>query len=161
MQGSGSIGRVTDSKSVGWGFESLLPCHFTRRDEDMEKTISKIMMVGFVSGAFMVHYVVRVMITLLQSSWGAFARVTDNDLVLHGAPIALAVAFFIYASLSPKMRKWAHDVVIETSKVVWPSRKDTTAMTIVVCFFMIMTGIILGIFDFFSSQVIQFIIEMS
>ena len=28
MEGSGSIGRVTDSKSVGWGFKSLLPCQF-------------------------------------------------------------------------------------------------------------------------------------
>ncbi len=30
-----------------------------------------------------------------------------------------------------------------------------------VCFFMILSGIILGLFDFFSSQVIQFIIELS
>lgn len=127
----------------------------------MEKTVNKVMMVSFVGGAFLVGYVARVMITLLSSSWGAFARVTDSQLIQHGAPIGLGVAFFIYASFSKKVRGWAHDVVIEISKIVWPSRKDTTAMTIVVCFFMIMTGIILGLFDFFSSQVIQFIIEMS
>ena len=26
-QGSSSNGRANDSKSLGWGFESLLPCH--------------------------------------------------------------------------------------------------------------------------------------
>ena len=39
--------------------------------------------------------------------------------------------------------------------------KVAKQLTIFVCFFMILSGIILGLFDFFSSQVIQFIIEMS
>ena len=126
----------------------------------MEKTVNKIMMVSFVAGAFLCGYVVNVMVALLSNSWGTFARLTDAPSVRHGAPIVVAALFFIYVSFSKKVRTWAHEVIMEVSKVVWPSRKETTAMTIVVCFFMIMTGIILGIFDMISSQVIQFIIEM-
>ena len=100
----------------------------------MEKSVGKIMMVGFVTGAFLVGYVARVLITLLSSSWGTFARLTDSELVRHGAPITLGVAFFIYASFSKDIKKWAHEVIGEISKIVWPTRKDTTAMTIVVCF---------------------------
>jgi len=127
----------------------------------MEKTINTIMMVSFVGGAFMVGYVVQVFNMLLSSSWGTYARITDSDLINHGAPVFFGVAFFIYVSFSKKIKTWAQEVIVEVSKVVWPSKKDTTAMTVFVCFFMIISGIILGIFDFFSSQVIQFIIEMS
>lgn len=126
----------------------------------MEKTVNKIMMVSFIAGAFLCGYTVNVMVALLSNSWGTFARLTDSPAVRHGAPIAIAVGFFFYASFSKNVRSWAHEVIMEVSKVVWPSRKETTAMTIVVCFFMIMTGIILGVFDLISSQVIQFIIEL-
>lgn len=127
----------------------------------MEKTINKIMMVGFVCAGFMLGYTVQVLNTLLSSSWGTYARLVDSELVTHGAPVALGVLFFFYLSFSKKTRTWAQEVIVEVSKVVWPSQKDTTSMTIVVCFFMLLTGVILGLFDFFSSQVIQFIIEMS
>ncbi len=109
----------------------------------------------------MVGYTAQVFNTLLSSSWGVYARLTSSDFATYGTPIIFGLIFFLYVSFSKKIKSWATDVIVEVSKVVWPSRKDTTAMTIVVCFFMILSGIVLGIFDFFSSQVIQFIIEMS
>ena len=127
----------------------------------MEKTINKIMMVSFVCGAFLVGYTIEVLHTILSSSWGPYARLTDSDLITHGLPVIFGLIFFIYAISSKSVKAWAQEVIVEVSKVVWPSKKDTVAMTIFVCFFMILTGVILGIFDFFSSQVIQFIIEMS
>ncbi len=127
----------------------------------MEKTINKIMMVSFVCGAFMVGYTVQVMNALLSVSWGTYARIADGDFVTYGMPVVFGFLFFVYVSTSKKVRTWAQEVIVEVSKVVWPSKKDTTAMTIFVCFFMILSGIILGLFDMFSSQVIQFIIEMS
>jgi len=127
----------------------------------MEKTVQKIMMVSFVAAAFLVGYTVQVVNTILSSVSGTFARITDSDLATHGAPVVMGVLFFAYLSFSPKVKAWAQDVIVEVSKVVWPSQKDTTAMTIFVCFFMLVSGVILGIFDYISSQVIQFIIELS
>lgn len=127
----------------------------------MEKTVNKIMMMSFVCGAFLVGYTVKVMNTLLSSAWGSYARVTSSDLINHGAPVIAGVLCFFYLFFSKKVRTWAQEVIVEISKVVWPSKKDTTAMTIFVCFFMILSGILLGIFDFFSGQFVQFIIEMS
>ena len=127
----------------------------------MEKLINKVMMVSFVCGAFLVGYTVQVINTLLASSWGTYARITDSELITQGTPIIFALIFFIYVNASKNVRTWANEVIVEVSKVVWPSKKDTTAMTIFVCIFMILSGVILGLFDFFSSKVIRFIIEMS
>ena len=126
----------------------------------MEKTVNKIMMVSFVCCAFMLGYTVQVLNTLLSSSWGTYARLTDSEFITYGAPVIVGVVFFFYLSLSKKVRTWAQEVIVEVSKVVWPSQKDTTAMTIFVCIFMLLSGVLLGLFDFFSSKVIRFIIEM-
>lgn len=128
----------------------------------MEKSINKIMMVSFVCAGFLLAYTVQVFNTILSSSWGTYARlINNNNFVSHGAPVAIGVLFFFYLSFSKNVRTWAKEVIVEVSKVVWPTKKDTTAMTIFVCFFMIISGILLGLFDFFSSQVIQAILEWS
>lgn len=127
----------------------------------MEKTISKIMFVSFIGGAFLVGYTAQVLNTLLSSSFGGYARVMDSDLINNLLPVGLGVVFLLYVYSSKKVKEWAQEVIVEVSKVVWPSKKDTTAMTIFVCIFMILSGVLLGLFDFFSSKVIRFIIELS
>ena len=124
----------------------------------MEKAVNKIMMVSFISGAALSYYIIAVLMGVLSNSWGAFARVTETQMVRHGVPIAVGFACFCYLTFTPKVRTWAHEVILEVSKVVWPSKKDTYAMTVVVTFLMILSGIILGIFDKISLWVIQYII---
>ena len=57
--------------------------------------------------------------------------------------------------LTPKVHVYAEECVTEIRKVVWPSRKDTVAMTIVCCVMCVVAGLGLGIFDFFASQLIK------
>lgn len=127
----------------------------------MEKTINKIMMVSFVCGAAFVGYTVQVMSALLSNSWPVYARLTDSEVVANLIPVVVAISVFVYFFASKNIRTWANEVIVEVSKVVWPSKKDTTAMTIFVCFFMIMSGILLGIFDLISGRLIKLIIELS
>ena len=127
----------------------------------MEKTIGKIMFVSFVCGAFLVGYTVQVFNTLLSSTWGVYARVMDKELITNLMPVGVGILFLIFLYSSKKIKTWANEVIVEISKVVWPSKKDTTAMTVFVCIFMIMSGILLGVFDYFSGKIIRFIIELS
>lgn len=117
------------------------------------------MMVSFICGAFLVGYTVQVLNTLLSSSWGTYARITDSELITYGAPVVVGVLFFFYMSFNKKVRHWANEVIVEVSKVVWPSQKDTTAMAIFVCIFIIISGIVLGIFDWVSGELIKAIIQ--
>ena len=54
--------------------------------------------------------------------------------------------------------KWADEVVLETSKVVWPTRKDTTAMTVVVCVMLIISSAVLGFFDFSATELVKLLV---
>jgi len=126
----------------------------------MEKAVDKIMMISFIVGAALCYYVMSVLIGVLSNSWGTFARLSEPQVVSHGVPIAVGIGFFMYATFSKSVRSWAEEVIVEVSKVVWPSKKDTYAMTIVVTFIMILSGIILAVFDKLSLWVIQFILEV-
>ena len=75
-------------------------------------------------------------------------------------PVGVGILFLIFLYSSKNIKTWANEVIVEISKVVWPSKKDTTAMTVFVCIFMIMSGILLGVFDYFSGKIIRFIIEI-
>ena len=125
----------------------------------MDKLHHKIMMVSFVGFAFVLAAIVRTMLEVLASSIGSFAVIYDQDLVRHGVPAASGIALFVYMVASAKTRVWAQEVIAEVAKVVWPSKKDTTAMTIVVTIIILVSGFMLGAFDFFSKNLISLIID--
>lgn len=125
----------------------------------MEQNNQKIMTVAFVVTAFVVGIVVDVLFVALATSFGSVASIRSTDLVRHGLPIASGVLTFLALQLNPKVRSWADECLVELFKVVWPTQKDVTAMTTVVCVMLIIAGIVLGTFDFVSGQVIKVLLN--
>jgi preprotein translocase subunit SecE len=54
---------------------------------------------------------------------------------------------------------WGDEVILEIKKVIWPSRKDTVAMSIVVVVMVIISGLIVSSFDFISGYLINFMMK--
>ena len=125
----------------------------------MEQNNQKIMTVAFVVTAFVVGIVVDVLFVALATSFGAVANFRSTDLVRHGLPIAFGVITFLSLQLNPKVKAWADEVLVELLKVVWPTKNDVVAMTTVVCVMLIISGIVLGTFDFISGQVIKVLLN--
>ena len=121
----------------------------------MEKTNSKIITLSFAIGAFLLGLVVSLLIKAFAGAFAIVARAADSDLVRHGLPLALGFGLFLYCQFNPKITVWADEVVAEVKKVVWPSRKDTTAMTIVVCVMVLISSLIISAFDLVSGYVIN------
>jgi preprotein translocase subunit SecE len=125
----------------------------------MEKSYNKIITVSFVLAAFLCGYVASVLIKVL-SAWGTFARISHNNMVAHGVPVTVGALCFFFMISSTKVRTWAGEVAIEISKIVWPSVKDTRALTIVVCIIVLLAAVIFWMFDVVSSQLIEFILDL-
>ena len=60
----------------------------------------------------------------------------------------------------PEIIGTTHEVVTELRKVVWPSREDTTRMTIVTCIMLIISGIALGALDMVSGKLIEWLVNL-
>ena len=117
------------------------------------------MMVSFVGCAFILAAIFRTIMEVLASTLGSFAIFYDQDLVRHGIPAVAGFALFIYMLVNPGVKTWAGEVIAEVAKVVWPSKKDTTAMTVLVTIIIIVSGFMLGVFDFFSRNLINLIVD--
>lgn len=126
---------------------------------DNDKNNQSVINLAFVVAGFLVYFVVSILFETLAATFGVVQRLRSNDVVQHGLPVALGLATFLLLVMNPKVKAWADEVVTEVSKVVWPSRKDTTAMTIVCCVMCVMAGIAFGLMDFFSSQLIKFFVN--
>lgn len=95
---------------------------------------------------------------LIKSFSGAFgiiARMSDSDLIRHGLPVVFGLLVFSVLQFNPRVMSWADDVVSEIRKVVWPSQKELTAMTIVVVVMVLLSSAIVTSFDFISGYVVN------
>lgn len=126
----------------------------------MEDSNQKYITLCFVGVAISGAYIMSVLIETLSRTWVFFARNFQGDMVLHGLPVATGVVLFFLLQFNPRVVKWADEVILEVKKVVWPSHKDTMAMTFVVTIMLIISGILLGAFDLISNYVVNYVIDL-
>lgn len=125
----------------------------------MDKTNSKILTLSFATAAVLAAFVLHMLIKILAGAFGVVARVSDTDLVRHGLPVVAGLALFLIFQFNSKVNVWADEVVTEVRKVVWPSSKDTTAMTIVVIIFVLIAALIITSFDLISGQFMNLLVK--
>ena len=126
----------------------------------MENSNQKYITVCFVGIAICASYVVSVIIDTLSMTWAVFARYLQGDVIIHGVPVTLGIITFVLLQFNPRIVQRADEVIVEVQKVVWPSKKDTMGMTVVVTIMLIISGILLGIFDLISNYVVDYIINI-
>ncbi len=121
----------------------------------MDKTNSKIVTLSFALFSGLSGFTVHLLIKAFAGAFGIVARLADSDLIKHGFPVALGIILFLVLQFNRHVLLWADEVVAEVRKVVWPSRKDTTAMTIVCIIMVMISSVIISSFDLASGYLIN------
>ena len=124
-----------------------------------EKSNESIISFSFVMAGALAAYIMSTVLELLGGMFGVIARLRDIPAVHHGLPVSVGLAVFLYLFFNKVIHAWADEVVSEVSKVVWPTRKDVVSMTIVVCAMVVLSGVMLGVWDFFASQMIKLFVK--
>lgn len=124
-----------------------------------EKGNQNIISFAFVCAGFLGYLLTAVVLEVLAGTFGAAARFRNIPAVQHGLPVTAGIITFLILFLNKKIYTWADECVTEIRKVVWPSRKDTTAMTMVVIVMVLLSGVGLGAMDFISSQLIKLFVN--
>jgi preprotein translocase subunit SecE len=125
----------------------------------MDKASSKILTISFAAAAFLVALTTSLLIKAFAGAFGIVARFADSDAVRHGLPIVLGLVVFAVLQFNPKVSAWGEEVVTEVRKIVWPSRKDVTAMTIACVIMVLISSVIISTFDLFSGFLINFLMK--
>jgi len=125
----------------------------------MDKTNSKIITLSFAGAGALFGFTLHLLIKIFAGAFGFFARAADSDLIRHGFPVVVGLGLFLYFQFNTRILSWADEVVTEVRKVVWPSQKDTMAMTIVCIIMVLVSSVIISSFDLFSSYFIKTIMR--
>lgn len=124
----------------------------------MDKTNQKILTVSFAIAGALLGLTLSLLIGAFSGIFGWMANLAGQDWFRHGLPVAAGFALFLILQFNSRTLRWGDEVVSELRKVVWPSRKDVTAMTIVVCVMVIVSSIVISSFDVISGYVLNNII---
>ena len=143
------MGSTNDEEAIG------------RLEDEMEETNnSKIINFSVLATAFLTGIVVRVLFESLAANFGVVGRAWGQTHLQHGIPLALGALVFAILRFNPKVVAFLDDVIVEVKKVVWPTRRDTTAMTTVSVVMLIVAGVVLGVFDVLSKYVVEMILSI-
>ena len=119
----------------------------------------KIVTVSFIVLSFLIAFVVRVIFETLSVAFGFFANFYSMDVFRHGVPILAGVGSFVFFQLNESYQKLADEVMTEVRKVVWIGKKELYSMTILVSVILIVSGVVLGIFDLMAGAGVRFFME--
>lgn len=125
----------------------------------MDDNNKKIRAVAFILAGALAAIVVDVLFESLAVTFGRVARLRNEDTLRHGLPLAIGLITFLLLQFNSRIRVWADECISEVRRVVWPSKQEVTAMTVVVCIMVGLFGLGLGIFDFVSGQLLTAFVQ--
>ena len=108
---------------------------------------NKFVHLTFALGALLLAFVVS---RTTDWAWSYFAK--PNDLIINGLAVLVAGTAALVAYRSERLYPAVVEVTRELEKVTWPTRKETTAATIVVIVTVLIAALILSMFDFVWSS---------
>lgn len=120
---------------------------------------SKIITLCIVAFSILIGFTLSVLLRALSGAFGFVAQAMNYDWFKHGLPVAVAVGLFFSLQFNKRFLTWADEVISEVKKVVWPSKKDTWGMTVVVIIMVFISAIIISLFDLFSSFILNQLIK--
>lgn len=125
----------------------------------MDDSNKKIRAVAFIIAGALVAVTIDVLFESLAVTFGKVARLRNDETLKHGIPIAVGLITFLVLQFNTKVKVWADECISEVRKVVWPSKQEVTAMTMVVCVMVSLVGLGLGVFDFVSGQLVTTFVQ--
>jgi preprotein translocase subunit SecE len=121
----------------------------------MDNTNSKIVTMSFLVFSVLIGFTVATLLRVFSGAFGFVARAMEHDLVRHGLPVTIAFGLFLYLQFNKGVLTWADEVTAEIKKVVWPPLKETRGMTIIVVIMVMISGVIVSVFDMVSGFVLN------
>jgi len=86
------------------------------------------------------------------------ARVRNIDWIVRLLSIGAGALLFFLLLRNTKSNTFMGEVVLELSRVTWPTQKETTSATFIVIIMVLICGAVLGFLDYLWTKLIQWIV---
>jgi preprotein translocase subunit SecE len=117
----------------------------------MDKFTRNVFSITLLAVAILVGFTAKVAMDRVMTYMDIYVRSTSAQVLINIAPVLFGgLAAYIVFRIQ-KIKNYLLEVIAEIKKVVWPNKKETWGATIVVIVAVIISGIVLGVFDWLSG----------
>ena len=124
----------------------------------MESQHQKWVNISYLAVAALLGYVVFSFGLKLAGVYDLETRVRSIDLVIRIASIVVGGLAFLLLFRNEKANTFMNEVVLELSRVTWPTQKETTNATIITIVMVLISGMVLGLLDYVWTKLLQWIV---
>ena len=124
----------------------------------MENQRQKWVNLVFTAAAILVAFVVFIGVSKIAAAYNLESSVKSIDMIIRFGSIALGAALGLGLYLNDSSNAFMNEVVLELSRVTWPTTKETTNATIWVILFVVVAGAMLGALDSLWAWMIKLVL---
>ena len=124
----------------------------------MESQNQKWVNLSFLAAAILVGYIVFTLSGKIVAAYDLETRIRNVDLILRGAAVAVGAILFISLYRNERGNQFMNEVVVELSRVVWPTPKETSSATMIVIIMVVISGVVLGLLDYCCVELMKWIL---
>lgn len=121
----------------------------------MDRQYQKWVSLSYFALAALTAYVVFSLLSKVAGAYDLEARFRDVDLAIRGVALLLGGLLFFLLYRNDQANQFMNEVVAELTKVTWPTQKETASATLVVIVMVVVSGVILGMLDYFWVSVLK------
>ena len=121
----------------------------------MENNNKKWVSLSVLAFAIIVAVLANMGMIRLAGMYDLEAKIKGLEWILRVTTFAIGAGIYALIYLNEKSNAYLNEVVVEVSKIAWPTKDETIKSTIVVVIFVIIAGVILGTFDYLWSLVLK------
>jgi len=124
----------------------------------MESQHQKWVNLSYLALAILVGYIVFSTTGKIVGAYDLEARIRNIDLILRVISVVLGLISFLVLYRNDRANQFMNEVVVELSRVTWPTQRDTTSATLVVIVMVVISGMILGLLDYCWIQLLKWVL---
>ena len=125
----------------------------------MENQRQKWVNLVFLAVAILIASISLIGFSKVSAVYNLESSIKQIDLFIRIASLTLGAIAGFGLYFSNASNAFMNEVVLEMSRVTWPSTKDTTNATVFVIIFVLLAGVVLFIFDWIWSMGINWLIK--
>jgi preprotein translocase subunit SecE len=119
----------------------------------------KILAISFVTIAIIAGYISAVAYINIAAYFQLMERYQWAVPLQNVIPILIGLVTLFVCYKVTKIREYSLEVINEVKKVIWPGRKETSSATVVVIVAVIISGLVLGLFDWLAGAFLRLILQ--
>lgn len=124
----------------------------------MESQFQKWVNLSYLAVAVLLGYILFAASMQVGGVFDLEAKVKNFHLVAQGASVLVGAILFLILYRNENVNQFMNEVMTELSRVTWPTQKETSSATVIVIVMVLISGMILGLLDYFFTYVIKQII---